>query len=250
MTFILGDCRQVLAKLEPLNADMCLTSPPFWCQRDYGHDSQIGLEFRLQDYVDELVFVFRLVRKHLKPGGALWLNLGDTYHGAGYSNNRINSPKTNGDRRRSRQQDLIRHNPQLKPKDLAGVPWTVALALRADGWWIRSEVIWRKTRRLPDTAKDRPAKSHEHLFLLVNGRHSAFWGGSDPDVWDLSTSSNKSHFATFPEDLARRCIHASCPPFGLVCDPFAGSLTVGRVAESMGRNFVGIDINEPASEVA
>lgn len=141
-----GDCRKVLPGLAGAGAHAVITSPPYWCQRDYGHPEQIGLELRLADYIDELVTVFRLARAAMHPRGVLWLNLGDTYHGAGYSNHKVNgdtwATAMNGDKRRSRQQDLIRANPELKPKDLAGVPWRVALALQADGWYLRSEIIW------------------------------------------------------------------------------------------------------------
>jgi site-specific DNA-methyltransferase (cytosine-N4-specific) len=244
-----GDCRKVLPALEGLGAACVVTSPPYWCQRDYGHVNQIGLELSLSDYVDALVSVFSQARKALHSKGALWLNLGDTYHGAGYSNHRVNgaewSAAMNGDKRRSRQQDLIRANPQLKPKDLAGVPWRVALALQADGWFLRSEVVWSKTRAMPDPARDRPAKSHEHVFFLTASRAVEYWDRSLKlrDVWQIPpASSRRVHYATFPEELAKRCILASCPPGGLVLDPFCGTATVGRVAEGEGRRFVGIDI--------
>lgn len=244
--FVLGDCREVLRTFRG-DFYACVTSPPYWCQRDYGHKDQIGLELRVGDYVDELVRVFREVRRLLVPGGALWLNLGDTFHGAGYSNHRVNGERwaaaMNGDKRRSRQQDLIRANPELKPKDLVGVPWRVALALQADGWWLRSEVIWEKTRRMPDPARDRPAKTHEHLFLLVNGRRSAYWAGSDPDVWRMPpASSSGRHFARYPIELARRCIAASCPPGGEVLDPFFGSGATGVAAHELGMSCTGIDV--------
>lgn len=246
----LGDCRKVLPELSELGAQAIVTSPPYWCQRDYGHPDQIGLEIVLGDYIEALVQVFRLARNALKPRGVLWLNLGDTYHGAGYSNHKVNGDKwagaMNGDKRRSRQQDLIRANPQLKPKDLAGVPWRVALALQADGWFLRSEVIWAKTRAMPDAALDRPAKSHEHIFLLTSSRQVDYWDRSLKlrDVWSIApASSRRGHFATFPEEIAERCIVSSCPKGAIVLDPFCGTGTVGRVAERLGREFVGIDVN-------
>lgn len=244
-----GDCREVLDYLVGIEAHACITSPPYWCQRDYGHPDQIGLELRLDDYIEALVDVFRRVRNCLRKGGALWLNLGDTYHGAGYANHGVNGShwlySMNGDKRSRRQQGLIKANPQLKPKDLVGVPWRVALALQADGWTLRSEVIWRKTRRMPDPVRDRPAKSHEHMFLLVNGRYSAHWNGAPADVWDIAPAkSTRGHFATWPDELVRRCVEASVPAGGIVLDPFAGR--GGALVASMGRRFVGIDVNEAA----
>jgi DNA modification methylase len=238
-----------LPSLAGLGAHAIITSPPYWCQRDYGHPKQIGLELKLSDYVEALVEVFRLARSALHPEGVLWLNLGDTYHGAGYSNHRVNgaawSSAMNGDKRRSRQQDLIRSNPTLKPKDLAGVPWTVALALRADGWFLRSEVIWHKSSGMPDPAQDRPGKSHEHVFLFTASRKVNYWDKSLKlrDVWQIKPTSRRGHFAVFPEELARRCIVSSSPVGGIVLDPFCGTGTVGRVALSETRQFVGIDVN-------
>jgi site-specific DNA-methyltransferase (cytosine-N4-specific) len=242
---ITGDCRQALPGLESLYAAAIVTSPPYWCQRDYGHPNQIGLELKLTDYVDAIVQVFKLARAALCPKGVAWLNLGDTYHGAGYSNHKVNGAAwagaMNGDKRPSRQQDLIRANPELKPKDLAGVPWRVALALQADGWYLRSDIVWAKTRAMPDAARDRPAKSHEHVFFLTKSRQVEYWDRSLKlrDVWNIAPASSKrGHFATFPEELARRCILASCPPGGIVLDPFCGT-------EREGRSFVGIDVNSP-----
>ena len=127
----------------PLASDsvQCVvTSPPYWGLRDYGATDQVGLESSPREYVAKLVSVFRDVRRVLRDNGTLWLNLGDTYTGVG-----------NG----------------LKQKDLVGIPWRVAFALRADGWYLRSDIIWNKTNPMPESVTDRPTKSHEYLFLLT-----------------------------------------------------------------------------------
>lgn len=134
-------------------------------------DSQIGLEPSLQEYIETIRNVFADVRRVLRKDGTLWLNLGDCYHGGGYANHKINGEKWlhahGGDRRRSRQQDRINANPGLKPKDLCGIPWRIALALQADGWYLRSDIIWSKLNPMPESVTDRPTKAHEYLFLLT-----------------------------------------------------------------------------------
>jgi DNA modification methylase len=169
-TVAIGNCLSILREVPDGTFQCCVTSPPYWGLRDYGHPDQIGLEPTVQEYVEKLVAVFREVRRVLRPDGTLWLNLGDCYFGGGYSNHDINGPswkaEMNGDKRRSRQRDTIRNNPGLKPKDLVGVPWSVAFALRDDGWWLRSDVIWVKSNCMPEPVEDRPTKAHEYVFLL------------------------------------------------------------------------------------
>jgi DNA modification methylase len=165
-----GDCRTVLAGLEPGSVHACVTSPPYFGLRDYGHGGQIGLEPTPDEFVAAVVGVFREVRRVLRDDGTVWLNLGDSFHGAGYANHRINGEEWlqahGGDRRRSRLQDRINASPHLKPKDLIGIPWMVAFALRADGWYLRSDIIWSRPNPMPESVTDRPTKSHEYVFLL------------------------------------------------------------------------------------
>jgi DNA modification methylase len=165
---LVGDCREVLARLPSESAQCVVTSPPYWGLRDYGVDGQLGMEETVDEYVAAIVAVFAEVRRVLRADGTVWLNLGDTYIGArggGQGKNSAFASRTvclNGVRERSAD----RTSPGLKPKDLALVPARCAIALQADGWWLRSDIIWNKPNPMPESVTDRPTKSHEHLFLL------------------------------------------------------------------------------------
>ena len=162
-----GDCREMLRTLEAGSVRTCITSPPYFGLRDYGHDGQIGLEQTPDDYVNELVEVFREVRRVLSDDGTLWLNLGDSYAGSGVGGGGNRKGNENG------QHDALKALGRppvptgLKPKDLIGIPWRVAFALQQDGWYLRSDIIWHKPNPMPESVTDRPTKSHEYLFLLT-----------------------------------------------------------------------------------
>lgn len=171
-----GDALERVAELEPASIQTCVTSPPYWGLRDYGSDGQLGLEATPEAYVANMVEVFREVRRVLRDDGTLWLNLGDSY--AGYwgdktakREGRRSSADTNGwtnDFNMNAKPDF--HSAfdasGIKPKDLVGIPWMVAFALRADGWYLRSDIIWAKPNPMPESVTDRPTKAHEYLFLL------------------------------------------------------------------------------------
>lgn len=142
-----------------------VTSPPYWGLRDYGVDGQLGLERTPEEYVSKLVSVFREVRRVLKKDGTVWLNLGDSYNGSGYKEKQVNSPKQMSNRGAQSQRGTSVD--YLKPKDLIGIPWRVAFALQADGWWLRSDIIWSKPNPMPESVRDRPTRAHEYLFLLT-----------------------------------------------------------------------------------
>lgn len=145
-----------------------VTSPPYWGLRDYGVDGQIGLERTQEEYVARLIAVMREARRVLRDDGTLWLNLGDCYWSDAGSGHQGNSASSQRAHRRHTQKQL-KHGKQdnLKPKDLAGIPWRVAFALQADGWWLRSDIIWHKPNPMPESVRDRPTKAHEYLFLLA-----------------------------------------------------------------------------------
>ena len=160
---IVGNVLQVLPTLPDESVQCCVTSPPYWGLRDYGTAGQLGLERTPDEYVARMMAVFREVRRVLRPDGTLWLNLGDSYASdakgsGGPSDKQLSNA---GSRYETKRLD---HG--LKPKDLVGIPWRVAFALQADGWWLRSDIIWSKPNPMPESVTDRPTKAHEYLFLL------------------------------------------------------------------------------------
>lgn len=149
--------------------DCVVTSPPYWGLRDYGVDEQIGLESTPEKYVENMVNVFREIKRVLKSSGTVWLNLGDSYvsgKGRYSSGAQTISGKSRNEPMNGKRPDQRLH-PVMKDKDLAGIPWMVAFALRADGWYLRSDIIWNKPNPMPESVKDRPTKSHEYIFLLT-----------------------------------------------------------------------------------
>jgi len=293
---IIGDCREALQLLPSESVNCVVTSPPYFGLRDYNVDGQIGLEATPDAFVSELVSVFREVRRVLRDDGTLWLNLGDSY----------SSQPSWG----------------LKPKDLIGIPWRVAFALQADGWYLRQDIIWAKPNPMPESVTDRCTKAHEYMFLLskspryyydqeaiaepvapatvarlaqdvesqqgsarvpgkINGTMKAkpprFGGSKYGDdlrdesrtksgneytntnggmrnarsVWNIATQPfNEAHFATFPPELAERCIKAGCPEGGTVLDPFGGAGTTGLVADRLQRSAVVIELNPAYADMA
>jgi len=167
----LGDCRDVLPTLPERSIHCCVTSPPYFGLRDYGADRQIGLEQTPDAFVQELVDVFRDVRRVLRDDGTLWLNLGDSYNA--YNGNRGASSGSANQRHHEIMPALPGGAgltvPDLKNKDLIGIPWRVAFALQADGWYLRQDIIWHKPNPMPESVRDRCTKAHEYIFLLSKG---------------------------------------------------------------------------------
>jgi DNA modification methylase len=285
-----GDCREVLATLPAESVQTCVTSPPYWGLRDYGVPGQLGLERTPAEYVANMVAVFREVRRVLRDDGTLWLNLGDSYAagGTGGAPSAKSTLSRHGIVGRSPYLDAMGQNKSrtaplgLKPKDLVGIPWRVAFALQADGWYLRSDIIWHKPNPMPESVTDRPTKAHEYLFLLtkspsyyydadaimeeatgvtgggvgIKGAITQYGGNTTRTlghsfttrnrrtVWTVATRPYKgAHFATFPPKLIEPCILAGCPVGGTVLDPFGGSGTTGEVAERHGRNAILIELN-------
>lgn len=172
---ITGDCREVLAGLPEASVHCCVTSPPYFGLRDYGHDGQIGLEQSPAEYVEQLVQVFREVRRVLRDDGTLWLNLGDSYANDGKWGGHSGGKHDYGN-------GALVHQPigrnkrytGLKPKDLIGIPWRVAFALQADGWYLRQDIIWSKPNPMPESVRDRCTKAHEYVFLLSKSERYYF----------------------------------------------------------------------------
>jgi DNA modification methylase len=281
---LVGDNRKTLATLPDGVAQACVTSPPYWGLRDYGHDDQIGLESTPEEYVAQLVAVFREVRRVLADDGTLWLNLGDSYNGSSGTGGKTAKQQSNAG---SFHAAGARWADGLKPKDLVGIPWRVAFALQADGWYLRSDIIWAKPNPMPESVKDRPTSAHEHVFLLAKSERYYYDAGaiaekavSDHDsgngysrseqisrggrgqasgwtmdgsggtrnarnVWTINSKPySGAHFATMPPALAKRCILAGSRPGDVVLDPFFGSGTTGECAEALGRGWIGCELQE------
>lgn len=186
--YLIGDAKEVLCTLPDQSVQCCVTSPPYWGLRDYGVNGQIGLEETPEAYVARLIEIFQGVRRILRNDGTLWLNLGDSYAtGAGNVGDCLGGGEQGErwkgiDHHKGRRQKGVRAKlgpkvqpnrlpiPGLKPKDLVGIPWMVAFALRSDGWYLRSDIIWSKPNPMPESVRDRPTKSHEYLFLLSKSR--------------------------------------------------------------------------------
>ena len=343
---IIGDARTALAALPEKSVRCCVTSPPYWGLRDYGVAGQIGLEPTPEAWVAEMVAVFGQVRRVLADDGTLWCNVGDAYC-AGTAVGRMPTT-TAGDRvptgwSTRAQAPRTPAVGDLKPKDLIGIPWMLAFALRADGWYLRSDIIWHKPNPMPESVTDRPTKSHEYIFLLSKGPryyfdagaiaepsvtapddpmnrwdrdyeqppgqpgpnqkrpsrempdgwathaggHGSFhrdgrekgkrmppiggvkavgvngnatYSGNTPEwkdtrnsrsVWSIPTQGySGAHFATFPRELAARCIKAGSAVGDLVLDPFLGTGTTIGEALMLGRRGVGVELNPEYAKLA
>jgi site-specific DNA-methyltransferase (cytosine-N4-specific) len=256
---IVGDARHELARFPENTFQTCVTSPPYWGLRDYGIDGQIGAETKVDEYLADLVTVFREVRRVLREDGTLWLNIGDSYTSGG------RTWRDSDEKNPARGMSYRAPTPDgLKPKDLIGVPWRLAMALQADGWYLRADIIWHKPNCQPESVKDRPTRSHEYVFLLSKSEqyfydHEAVkepttngdGARNRRTVWAINTEPYAgAHFAVFPAELVRLCVLAGAGPGTLVLDPFMGSGTTGAVCMKSGRDFVGIEIKPEYAELA
>jgi site-specific DNA-methyltransferase (cytosine-N4-specific) len=256
---IQGDSRIILKHIPDNIFQSCITSPPYWGLRDYGVENQIGAEQDLFNYINDLVCVFREVRRTLKNNGSLWLNIGDSYT----SGNRTwrDIDKKNPGRAMSYRPPTPKG---LKSKDLIGVPWKLAFALQEDGWYLRSDIIWNKPNCQPESVKDRPTRSHEYIFLLTKSEKYYYNSEAIKEatidnkgqrnkrtVWNINTSGFKGpHFAVFPPQLVKDCLLASSEENSLILDPFFGAGTVGMVSNYYNRNCCGIELHKEYVDMA
>lgn len=321
-----GDALKILKSLPSESVDCVITSPPYYCLRDYGVSGQIGLENSLQKYIKNLAKIFMECYRVLKKDGTMWVVIGDSYAGSGrgcggkndlYS--RKIQPKASYATEFSKPNKLLNY----KNKDLIGVPWMLAFELRNAGWYLRQDIIWHKSNPMPESVRDRCTKAHEYVFLFSKSAkyyfdHNAIlepakydgrkkmthegsakylnnaagittqnvskggrerWpnklrsyvskdggtglpaqhhGSNIPmlparnkrSVWTIPTRGFKgAHFATFPPALIRTCIAAGSPD-GIVLDPFMGAGTTAVVSKELGRDYVGIELNNEYVRVA
>ena len=260
-TILYGDCRKTLGTLHAQittgiteRPRMCVTSPPYYGLRDYGgEESQIGLEQSPEEYIEQMVEVMSLVRDCLTDDGTLWLNIGDSYYNYRPGKSYVKQTVSKTD------QDLPEHTSKranklegLKEKDLIGIPWMLAFALRKDGWYLRQDIIWHKPNPMPESVRDRCTKSHEYIFLLSKKQNYYFDVDAIKEptrrkrsVWNVQNKPYRgSHFAVYPPELIEPCILAGSEEGDIVLDPFMGSGTTAMVAKSLGRDYIGCELHE------
>ena len=253
-----GDSREILKGFPDAIVNTTVTSPPYYNLRDYGEENQIGLEESLDDYIEQLCIVFDEVHRVTKDDGTFWLNIGDCYANKG----EIPSDGRKGFSRTSGMGIADKTIEGLTTKDLIGVPWRVAFALQKRGWILRSDIIWAKKNPIPESVKDRPTSSHEHIFLFSKqpkyyfdsesikekienlDNNGGYEHRNKRDVWSVRVASYPgSHCATFPMELITPCIKAGSPEGGLVLDPFMGTGTVAEAAKKLSRRYTGCELN-------
>lgn len=254
-----GDNRELLPSIPSESVQCCVTSPPYWGLRDYDHHAQIGAEPSPVQYVQNLVEVFREVRRVLREDGTLWLNVGDGYaRNGGTGNCGPNAIVGNTKRLIQKRNCKVPDCWGLKDRDLIGLPWRVAFALQADGWILRSKITWLKKTAMPESVKNRPTSATEDIFLF--SKSPAYYydstavreetGANLRNCWILGPDANSNgHPATFPRELARRCILLGSRENDVVLDPFGGSGTTGIVAKQLHRKSILIEINSEFSKI-
>lgn len=267
------DAYVTLSELPSESVHVVCTSPPYWGVRDYGHPDQLGLEPELDAYIQSLVRVFQQVRRVLRNDGTCWVNLGSVYAGGGRAGNNpeyMAKHTVFGKQGNTASYGFPLPIPEgLKAKDLIGLPWVFALAMQKDGWWLRAEVIWEKPNPQPEKVSDRPARSHEHVFLFSKNKQYYYnplreGGHLMRSVWNIPVehpAGVRTHHAVMPLALPRRVLQLStsrqvCGVCGApaqtcctadsgratVLDPFSGSATVGVAAFEQGCHYIGCDL--------
>ena len=299
-TILYGDCRHTLDILKGHittgicdKPRMCITSPPYYGLRDYGgEDKQIGQEDTPEKYISNLVDIFREVRNCLTDDGTLWVNMGDSYYNYRPGKGQALVKQTVSNTKQDLPDKCARRGNKLdglKEKDLIGIPWMLAFALRADGWYLRQDIIWHKPNPMPESVKDRCTKSHEYVFLLSKNKRYYYdneaikepakdWGTRDRtkgkyhnvgtglsphtglsksypkknkrSVWSITNKPYKgAHFAVYPPDLIIPCIKAGSKKGDIILDPFIGSGTTAMVAKDLGRHYIGCELHEEYSKL-
>jgi len=254
-TILFGDCLETLKEFDE-KPRCCITSPPYYGLRDYGgEDNQIGQEESPLEYIQNLVKVFREVRNLLTDDGTLWLNMGDSYYNYRPGKGQALVKQTMSANKQDLPDKCARRGNKLdglKEKDLIGIPWMLAFALREDGWYLRQDIIWHKPNPMPESVRDRCTKSHEYVFLLSKSQNYYFDVDAIKEptrrkrsVWNITKKGYKdAHFAVYPPDLIKPCILAGSQENDIILDPFMGSGTTGMVAKELGRYYIGCELHE------
>ena len=281
-TIYQGNSLEVLKTLPDNSIDCCVTSPPYWGLRDYGHDEQLGSEPHFKDFVNNLCNIFDEIKRVLKDTGTCFVNLGDTYGTqSGSMGTGLIEPKYGHNETRDFKQPNVNMH-----KSLCMVPERFAIEMVDRGWTLRNQIIWHKPNQMPSSATDRFTVDFEKIFFFVKepmgyyfeqqfeksltvGSKSGTWTGNVKEdtakisaynhsgsafvtkedknmrtVWSVNTEpSSDAHFATYPQKLVERMVKAGCPENGVVIDPFFGSGTTGVYARKVNRDFVGIELN-------
>jgi len=262
ITLYKGDSLKILSMMASESVDCIVTSPPYYGKRDYGVDGQLGLEEHPQIYINNLVEIFSEAQRILKPTGSLWVNIGDTYWSGKGRSHGVDAKQKN--RRFDRPQDKSGKGPWCVPKQLLLIPHRFAIAMQDEGWIVRNDNVWHKPAPIPDPTADRCSLTHEYVFHFVKRKKYYFdakavavpsKGKRDTkppfSVWIVPTTSEqtvslrKKHIAAFPEKLVTLPVLATCPPNGILLDPFCGSGTAlfAAIARGEGRTAIGIDIS-------
>ena len=246
---ISGDATAAISQLPSDTFNVAVTSPPYYWIRDYGYDGQIGHEDSVEEYINALMVVFDEVQRVLHPEGVFFLNIGDTYY-SGNGQPHGSDPKCSSRnflRRKLRSVDISGWN--VPKKSMIGVPWKVAFAMQERGWTLRSSIIWNRCNAFVEpTARDRPYRQYEFVFMFSESRFYSFDRSRlvEEDVWNIPIERGRrgNHNAAFPSELVRRCIEVGSPVDGHVLDPFVGSGTTIFTALEHKRNVVGIDMSK------
>lgn len=245
---IRGDSESALKTLPDEVFNVAVTSPPYFWVRDYGYDGQLGHEESVEAYIGKLMDVFDEVKRTLHPEGMFFLNIGDTYY-SGNGQPHGSDPKCSSRNfLRTKKRPVDQSGWDIPKKSMIGIPWKVAFAMQERGWTLRSSIIWNRCNAFVEpTARDRPHRQYEHVFMFTKNRFYSFDRSKllEEDVWNIpiERSRRANHNAAFPSELVRRCIEVGSPPGGHILDPFVGSGTTIFTSLANNRNVVGIDMS-------
>lgn len=253
MDIIEGSCLDTCISY-PEGIQTVITSPPYFWQRDYGVDGQLGHEETVEQYIENLCLVFDIINPYLKDDGTLFVNLGDSYYSGNGTPTKTDPKSPSRNWMRIKKRPLDKSGWDIPKKSLVGIPWLFAFAMQKRGWTLRSEIIWCRESAFPEpSVKDRPHRQHEKIFLFSKSRKYFFnrENLSEEDVWHIKHERGvRGHSAAFPKELAKRCLEVGSKVGDVVLDPFMGSGTVGVVCKELKRNFCGVELNPDYIKIA